>query len=122
MNTKEVMCCAKSLQLARLLCPWNSPGKNTGVGCLALLQGIILTQGLNLSLVPPGKPSTLLLTFKLIIYPFSFCQLQIGAHQGHLPSVEVEFHMEMEFFVEIESRAAAAVDFRHALRGVQGRE
>ena len=21
------------LQLARLLCPWNSPGKNTGVGC-----------------------------------------------------------------------------------------
>ena len=32
---------------ARLLCPWNSPGKNTGVGCPALLQGIFLTQGLN---------------------------------------------------------------------------
>ena len=27
------------LQLARLLCPWDSPGKNTGVGCHALLQG-----------------------------------------------------------------------------------
>ena len=27
------------LQPARLLCPWNSPGKNTGVGCHALLQG-----------------------------------------------------------------------------------
>ena len=24
---------------ARLLCPWDSPGKNTGVGCSALLQG-----------------------------------------------------------------------------------
>ena len=30
-----------------LLCPWNSPGKNTRVGCHALLQGIFLTQGLN---------------------------------------------------------------------------
>ena len=25
---------------ARLHCPWDSPGKNTGVGCHALLQGI----------------------------------------------------------------------------------
>ena len=31
----------------RLLCPWNSPGKDTGVGCHFLLQGIIPTQGLN---------------------------------------------------------------------------
>ena len=31
----------------QLLCPWNSPGKNTGVGCHALLQRIFLTQGLN---------------------------------------------------------------------------
>ena len=31
----------------RLLCPWNSPGKNTGVGCHALPQGIFLTQGSN---------------------------------------------------------------------------
>ena len=30
-----------------LLCPWNFPGKNTGVGCHFLLQGIFLTQGLN---------------------------------------------------------------------------
>ena len=28
------------LQTARLLCPWNSAGKNTGVGCHFLLQGI----------------------------------------------------------------------------------
>ena len=29
------------------LCPWDSPGKNTGVGCHALLQGIFPTQGSN---------------------------------------------------------------------------
>ena len=35
------------LQPARLLCPWGFSGKNTGVGCHALLQGIFLTQALN---------------------------------------------------------------------------
>ena len=57
------------LQPARLLCPWDSPGKNTAVGCQALRQGIFPTQGLNpcllcllhwqagsLPLMPPGKP------------------------------------------------------------------
>ena len=39
------------LQSARLLCPWDPLGKNTGVGCHALLQGIFPTQGLN-----PGLP------------------------------------------------------------------
>ena len=33
------------LQPSRLLCPWNSPGRNTRVGCRALLQEILLTQG-----------------------------------------------------------------------------
>ena len=31
--------------------PWNSPGKNTGVGSHYLLQGVFLTQGWNLSLL-----------------------------------------------------------------------
>ena len=31
-------------------CKWDSPGKNTGVGCHAFLQGIFLTQGSNRSL------------------------------------------------------------------------
>ena len=34
-----------------LYSPWNSPGQNTGVGSLSLLQGIFSTQGLN-----PGLP------------------------------------------------------------------
>ena len=37
---------------ARLLCPWNFPSKNTGVGCHFLLQGIFPSQGSNLSLLP----------------------------------------------------------------------
>ena len=32
---------------SRFLCPRDPPGRNTGLGCHALLQGIILTQGLN---------------------------------------------------------------------------
>ena len=35
----------------RLLCPWDFPGKNTGVGCHSLLQGIFLAQGSNLCLL-----------------------------------------------------------------------
>ena len=35
------------LKPARLLCLWDFPGKNIGVGCHALLQGIFLTQGSN---------------------------------------------------------------------------
>ena len=55
----------------RLLCPRNSPGKNTGVGCHFLLQGIFPTQGSKLHLLrhlhcqagylplaPPGKPGS----------------------------------------------------------------
>ena len=34
-----------------LLCPWNSPGKNSGVGSHSLLQGIFPTWGLNPSLL-----------------------------------------------------------------------
>ena len=39
------------LQPAGLLCPWDLPGKNTGVGCHFLLQGIFPTQRWNPSLL-----------------------------------------------------------------------
>ena len=45
------LCDPHELQPPRLLCPWTSPGKNTGGGCHFLLQGIFLTQGLNPSLL-----------------------------------------------------------------------
>jgi len=40
-----------SLQLHGLYNPWTSPGQNTGVGSISLLQGIFPTQGSN-----PGLP------------------------------------------------------------------
>ena len=39
------------LQPIRLLCPWDSPGESTGVGCHALLQGVFPTQGSILTLL-----------------------------------------------------------------------
>jgi len=39
------------LQPARLLCPWDSPGENTRVGCHALLQRIFPTQGASSGLL-----------------------------------------------------------------------
>ena len=41
------------LQPARLLCPWDSPSKNTGEGCHFLLQGNFPTQGLNVHFLGP---------------------------------------------------------------------
>ena len=38
---------SQGLKPARILCPWDFPDKNTGVGCHFLLQGIFLIQGLN---------------------------------------------------------------------------
>ena len=41
----------RGLKYNRLLCPWDSPGENTGVGSLSLLQGIFPSQGSNLCLL-----------------------------------------------------------------------
>ena len=61
-SVRGYMCCARSfscvwllwphgLQSTKFLCPWDSPGKKTCVGCPALLQGNFPTQRLN-----PGLP------------------------------------------------------------------
>ena len=50
----ESECCSvvsDSLQPHRLDSPWNSPGQNTAVGSLSLLQGIFPTQGSNQGLL-----------------------------------------------------------------------
>ena len=40
-------CDPRGLQPTRFFCPWDCPGKNTGVGCHFLLQGAFLTQEWN---------------------------------------------------------------------------
>ena len=52
----------RGLQSTRFLCPWDFPGKDTGVGCHFLLQGIFPTQGSN-----PG-----LLHCREILYQLSY--------------------------------------------------
>ena len=44
-----------SLRPHELFSPWNSPGQNTGVGSLCLLQGIFPTQGANPGLCLAGR-------------------------------------------------------------------
>ena len=68
------------LQPTRLLCPWNSPGKNTRVGCHALLQRIFQTQESNLGL-PHCKQS---------LYHLSY----LGSH----PSPAFFFLIEVRIF------------------------
>ena len=60
----------------RLLCAWDSPGKNSEVACHSLLQGTFWTQGLNSGLLhwrqivlpsePQGKPLRLFTHFKFL--------------------------------------------------------
>ena len=45
------LCNPMDLQPTRLLCPWGCSGRNSGVGCHFLLQGIFPTQGSNLGLL-----------------------------------------------------------------------
>ena len=58
LNTPVLVCCSVAQSCPplcdlmdsnppRLLCPWDFPGKDTGVGGHFLLQGIFLTRGLN---------------------------------------------------------------------------
>ena len=74
----QILCDPMSCSLlAGLLCAQDSPGKNTGVGCCSLRQGVFLSQGSNphllcllhwqadsLSLVLPGKTLNMLLGYK----------------------------------------------------------
>ena len=60
------------------LCPWDSPDKNTGMDCHALLQGIFLTQGSNHHLMSPalaGKFFTTSATWESQVY--------ISCAEGH---------------------------------------
>ena len=46
-HLNRMVAVVQSLYPARLLCPWDSRGKNTGGGCHCLLQGLFPTQELN---------------------------------------------------------------------------
>jgi len=95
---------------ARLLCPWNSPGKSTGVSCHFLLQEIFLTQGLNPSLLhllywkvgslpaePLRKPLLLLIYqyytlwiyYNILILYVVYSLESVRYHGGHIIGAQV---------------------------------
>ena len=99
--SSQLLCCAVltcsvvsdslrpyGLQPTRLLCPWGVPGKNAGMGCHFLLQGIFPTQELNPCLL-------CLLHFKWILYSLS--------HQGSPPNsyssyIYLDFNCLLKYF------------------------
>ena len=108
---------------ARILCPWDSPGKNTEVGCHSLLQGIFVTQGLNSGLLycrqtlalqvdslpaePPGKPQV------------SHASA-IHMHRSpflHLRPIQVTTEHSAQFPV-LDSRFSVATYFIHSMSSV----
>ena len=60
MKVKVAQSCPTLLRPHGLYSPWNSPGRNTGVGSLSLLLGIFPTQGLN-----PGLPHCRAILYQL---------------------------------------------------------
>ena len=77
------------MQSTRLLCPWDSPGKNPGVCCHCFLQGIFPTQGSNLRLLhllhwqANSLPLSLLGFPKLIILPSNSKGFPDFLHMAH---------------------------------------
>ena len=87
------------LQRTRLLCPWNSPGKNTGMGCHSLLQRIVPTLGFN-----PGLPHCREILYHLsyqespdcivvlfLIFWGNYFTFSIAAVPGYIPTNRVFF-------------------------------
>ena len=70
-------------------CPWDFPGKNTGVGCHFLLQGIFPTQGSN-----PGLPYCRQTLYHLSCEKVMLKILQVRLQQyvnHELPDVQAGF-------------------------------
>ena len=86
---------------ARLLCPWDSLGKNAEVGCHALFQGIIRTQGSSPNLQcllhcrftakPAGKPSN---SYSQSLIPMRLSPLATGMRD----------HLHLSWFSEFQER------------------
>ena len=56
--TPWIVACSGASMDCRFLCPWNFPGKKTGVGCHFLLQEIFPNQGLKLQNQRKTKQNT----------------------------------------------------------------
>ena len=65
-----------------LLCPWNFSGKNNGVGCHFLLQGIFPTQGSNLCFASPALTGRFFTTSATWVHIHFLTRLHPGGSGG----------------------------------------
>ena len=147
--TESIFCCCLVSQLcltllqphglyaSSFLCPWNLPGKTTGVGCHFLLQGIFPSQGSNpgllrwqadsLPLTRQKNPRySLGIIFFLVVTPYSTwdlifhtsdrtcasCSGSVESDRQESPLIIVNFHREMIFF-QIQSNSL--ISMKHHL-------
>ena len=85
------------LQPSRLLCLWDSPGKNTGVGCCTLLQGIEPSQGSNSHLLQ-------LLNCKWILYRWATREAPSHVTSWQIDGKTVEAMTDCTFLSHIHIR------------------
>ena len=85
------------LKPARLLCPWDSLGKDTGVGCCTLLQGIFPTQGSNPCLHR-------LLHCRRFLYHLATKEAPVALNHTNLLSYSSESHKSKINLTELKSR------------------
>ena len=105
---------------ARLLCPWDSPGKNTGAGSHFLFQGIFLTQGSKPYLLHYGEILSHLrhrgspipdlgIEFSLLIHPQSSSSYRMSsercqAHKQCLRGAKRGIHLSFLFSTHLEQK------------------
>ena len=92
LNSQLSSCASFYFFQLTLFYPWGSPGKNTGVGCHFLLQGIFLTQGQN-----PG-----LLQCRWILYHLSYTKVPVISTSG----CRFHFGSISSFFLELFLRSS----------------
>ena len=90
----------------RLLYPWNFLGKNTGVGCHFLLQGMFLTQGLN-----PGLPHC-----RQILYRLSHQRSTKRCYKKHYVNFPSQTHKPTHSWAARLDSGASDVDSRATRR------
>ena len=116
----------RELQPTSLLCPWDSPGKNTGVGCRFLLRGTFLTQGSDpcrphllhwyvdsLPLSHPGSPSEMMLG----IYSAQFVDRRVQRNANTLHPAPTTIHiLQLRFIIPLLLQLLASVLHRRVFQ------
>ena len=97
------LCDPVGYSLARLLCPWDFQGKNTGVHCCSLLWGIFLTQGSNQGLLHCRQILYCLSHWGSPIYEFThlitYLSIHLSNHLSISTTIRPSSHLSIQLFI-----------------------